>query len=249
MKTPAKKKSSSGAGDGLTPLMRQFYAVKSQHPDKILFFRMGDFYEMFGEDAVKAAPILGITLTRRGQAGSADLPLAGVPHHSAEKYLARLLAAGKKVVIVEQVEDPKTAKAVVKREVVEILTPGSATLEALESPTTPMYLASVRPGENGRAGLAYLDLSTAEFRLFEAESVDVAEKLATLAPREALTPENAERERVEPLLERLGPGASVSRVDAYHFDIPTGAELLRRFFNVTSLEGFGVDENSGAVGA
>ena len=143
----------------ITPLMQQYNAVKAEYPDKIIFFRMGDFYEMFGDDAIKAAPILNITLTSRG--GPDKLPLAGVPYHAAEKYLARLLKAGEKVVIVEQVEDPKTARGVVKREVVEILTPGSASLEELESPTQATYLAALAPGDNGRAGLAYLYLSTA----------------------------------------------------------------------------------------
>ena len=123
MKKPAEKSSR------LTPLMRQYYAVKEKHPDKILFFRMGDFYEMFGDDAVKAAPILGIALTSRAHGNSENIPLAGVPHHSAEKYLAKLLDSGEKVVVVEQVEDPKTAKGIVKREIVEILTPGTATVD------------------------------------------------------------------------------------------------------------------------
>ncbi|MEE8575828.1 MAG: DNA mismatch repair protein MutS, partial [candidate division Zixibacteria bacterium] len=99
--------SESGPSSSLTPLMRQFYAIKAQHPDKILFFRMGDFYEMFGEDAEKAAPVLGIALTSRSHGASERIPLAGVPHHAAERYLTKLLKSGLKVVIVEQVEDPK----------------------------------------------------------------------------------------------------------------------------------------------
>ncbi|UCD95488.1 MAG: DNA mismatch repair protein MutS, partial [Candidatus Zixiibacteriota bacterium] len=108
-------KSSSKSGGSMTPLMRQYNRIKAQYPDKILFFRMGDFYEMFGDDAVKAAPILNIALTSRGHLNGERIPLAGVPHHSADKYLARLLAAGEKVVIVEQTEDPRQARGVVKR--------------------------------------------------------------------------------------------------------------------------------------
>ncbi len=115
----------------MTPLMRQYHAIKEQHPDKILFFRMGDFYEMFGDDAVKAAPILSIVLTSRSHGESERIPPAGVPYHAADKYLARLLAAGEKVVVVEQVEDPREARGIVKREIVEILTPGTATVEAV----------------------------------------------------------------------------------------------------------------------
>ena len=125
-----------------TPLMRQFYAVKKQHPDKILFFRMGDFYEMFGDDAVKAAPILGINLTSRSHGPSERIPLAGVPYHAADRYLAKLLAAGEKVVVVEQVEDPRQAKGLVKREVVEILTPGTATIDD-NSSARPLFLAAI----------------------------------------------------------------------------------------------------------
>ena len=155
--TPAGKKSS------LTPLMRQFHAVKQQHPDKILFFRMGDFYEMFGDDAIKAAPILGISLTSRSHGEAERIPLAGVPHHSAEKYLARLLAAGEKVVIVEQVEDPKTAKGLVKRDIVEILTPGTATVEGIDTGDRLPSLAAIVEAKKGYLGLAVLELSTGVF--------------------------------------------------------------------------------------
>lgn len=236
-------------GVKLTPLLRQFYDIKAQHPGKILFFRMGDFYEMFGDDAVKAAPILGIALTRRGQAGSEDLPLCGVPYHAAEKYLVRLLAAGEKVVVVEQVEDPKTAKGVVKRDVVEILTPGAAALPELEAPNRPTYLASINPGSAGRAGLAYLDLSTAEFRLIEDDLAAIVQRLETLEPKEALAPEGVPIEQIDSALRALPGAPSISYTDGYHFDTEHAATQLRRFLNVRSLEGFGIDESSAAVGA
>ena len=144
----------------LTPLMRQYHAIKNQHPDKILFFRMGDFYEMFGEDAVKAAPILGIALTSRSQGAAEKVPLAGVPYHSADRYLARLLARGEKVVVVEQTEDPRTAKGLVKREIVEIITPGIATLQSVDDATAPSSLAALHTGSSKHMGIATLDLST-----------------------------------------------------------------------------------------
>ncbi|MFQ5608524.1 MAG: DNA mismatch repair protein MutS, partial [Candidatus Zixiibacteriota bacterium] len=243
------KKAPKKPSDRLTPLLRQYYSVKAKHPDKIVFFRMGDFFEMFGDDAIKAAPILGVALTRRGQAGSEDLPLCGVPHHAADKYLAKLLSAGEKVALVEQVEDPKTAKGVVKREVVEILTPGSATLDSLEESSVVSYLAAVRPGENGLVGLSYLELSTAEFRVYEAEASDIAEKLGALNPREVIVPEGVSEKSLEQVLSGTGQRTVVSRIDGYHFDIDGGAEALRRFFKVTSLEGFGVSEQSMSIGA
>ncbi|MBD3332031.1 DNA mismatch repair protein MutS, partial [candidate division GN15 bacterium] len=126
-----------------TPLMRQFFAIKQKHPDKILFFRMGDFYEMFGDDAVKAAPILNVALTSRSHGEKERIPLAGVPHHSADRYLARLLKAGHKVVVVEQTEDPKQAKGIVKRDIVEILTPGTSTVDDDSSDQTIRWLAAV----------------------------------------------------------------------------------------------------------
>lgn len=227
--------------------MQQYNAVKAEYPDKIIFFRMGDFYEMFGDDAIKAAPILNITLTSRG--GPDKLPLAGVPYHAAEKYLARLLKAGEKVVIVEQVEDPRTARGVVKREVVEILTPGSASLEELESPTQATYLAALAPGDNGRAGLAYLDLSTAEFRLIDDDTHRIADRLLTLSPREALIPEDTPEEKIRALLGEVSRNMTISSTDRFHFDPRAGAEQMRKFFNVTSLEGFGVADTDLSVGA
>ncbi|MCP4705547.1 MAG: DNA mismatch repair protein MutS, partial [candidate division Zixibacteria bacterium] len=154
-------------GDGLTPLMRQFNQFKTKYPDKILFFRMGDFYEMFGDDAVKAAPILNIALTSRGNINGKKIPLAGVPHHSAEKYLTKLINAGEKVVVVEQVEDPKLAKGIVKRDVVEIITPGTSTIEGTLDDTTQYYLASLHINKKSIIGLAYIDLSTGRFNLDE----------------------------------------------------------------------------------
>ncbi|MBN4076617.1 hypothetical protein JYT16_02745, partial [Gemmatimonas aurantiaca] len=236
-------------GVKLTPLLRQYYDIKSRYPGKILFFRMGDFYEMFGDDAIKTAPILGITLTRRGQAGSADLPLCGVPYHSAEKYLAKLVAAGLKVAVVEQIEDPKTAIGVVKRDVVEILTPGSAGLPELEKANRPTYLAALHPGDNGRAGLAYLDLSTAEFRLVEDDIASISQRLETLEPKEAIAPQGQSSENIKKLLSSLTSAPVISYTDDYHFDTKTGAKELQKFLNVRSLEGFGVDESSLAVGA
>src|SRR5262245_21167830 len=128
--------------ENLTPLLKQYYQIKNRFPDKILFFRMGDFYEMFGEDAERAAPVLGIALTSRAHGKSEKVPLAGVPYHQAEKYLAKLLDAGFKVVICEQTEDPKKAKGLVRREAVEIVTPGTSLYERADKGTAN-FLAGV----------------------------------------------------------------------------------------------------------
>ncbi|RKX22966.1 MAG: DNA mismatch repair protein MutS, partial [Candidatus Zixiibacteriota bacterium] len=170
----------------LTPLMKQFYDIKEQHPDKILFFRMGDFYEMFGDDAIKAAPILGIALTSRSHGNSERIPLAGVPYHASDKYLAKLLNHGEKVVVVEQTEDPKTVKGLVKREIVEILTPGTATIDSPEIDNNQLCLASVykNKNKNNKIGMAALDISTGSFIVDEGDLNEISERLKVMEPSE-----------------------------------------------------------------
>lgn len=220
--------------------MRQFDAVKKQHPDKILFFRMGDFYEMFGEDAVKAAPILGITLTSRSHGEKERIPLAGVPYHSADRYLAKLLAAGKKVVIVEQVEDPKLAKGLVKREVVEILTPGTATLG--ESESVPSTLAAVYSGNGaGSMGIASLDMSTGTFLVDEGPAAEMIERLRVLEPSEVIFPEGMGRDKAESILTGA-PGVSFSEFGDWNFDLATAERELGEQFGIATLDGFGLGE-------
>ncbi|MCX6834168.1 MAG: DNA mismatch repair protein MutS, partial [candidate division Zixibacteria bacterium] len=149
--------------DGFSPFMRQYHTIKEKHPDKIIFFRMGDFYEMFGDDAVLAAPILGIALTSRSHGKGDRTPLAGVPYHSVDRYLNRLLSSGHKVVVVEQVEDPKTARGLVKREIVEILTPGTATVDSADPASREPSLAAVCSDNGKSLGLALLDINTGAF--------------------------------------------------------------------------------------
>jgi len=236
-------------GNSLTPLMRQYHAIKEQHPDKILFFRMGDFYEMFGDDAVKAAPILSIALTSRAHGESERVPLAGVPYHSADKYLARLLAAGEKVVVVEQVEDPKQAKGIVKREIVEILTPGTATVESAENVASSPCLAAVYPDGKAGMGLAALDLTTGSFVVDEGPIEDIVERLKVLEPAEVLCPANIE---LKELAERLGFADGQARLTPFgewNFDTASADRDLNQHFGTTTLEGFGVVDSRRAVGA
>ncbi len=174
-----------------TPLMRQFLQVKAEHPTGILFFRMGDFYEMFFEDAVIAAKALDLTLTSRDKGKPDAVPMCGLPHHASRGYIARLTEQGFKVVICEQVEDPKTAKGLVKRDVVQIVTPGVVVDDEVLDPKSARYLASVVPQSRGpRWGLAYVDVSTGEFRATELDSLaELAAELTRVAPREILVSE------------------------------------------------------------
>jgi DNA mismatch repair protein MutS len=223
--------------------MRQYYAVKEKHPDKILFFRMGDFYEMFGDDAVKAAPILGIALTSRSHGGPERLPLAGVPYHSADKYLARLLEHGEKVVVVEQVEDPRSAKGLVKREIVEILTPGTATVDGIEEKQRPVWLS---------LGLAALDLSVGAFMIDEGPEDEIAERLKVLEPSEILLPSASDGQADHAVAEALGlsnGAAQLTAFEPWNFDYRTAARELNEHFGTTTLDGFGVAGNRLAVAA
>lgn len=235
--------------DGPSPLMRQYYAVKEQHPDKILFFRMGDFYEMFGDDAVKAAPILGIALTSRSSEGEERIPLAGVPYHAAEKYLARLVEAGEKVVIVEQVEDPKTAKGIVKREIVEIITPGTATLDTPRMQSRPSYLAAVYAKNERTLGLAALDLSTGDFMVDEGDAGDVIERLRVIDPTEIIYPADQDRDHLARRLCLANGATLLTAFEEFNFDARTAERELNDHFGTTTLDGFGVARKRLAVTA
>src|SRR2546421_2157616 len=173
-----------------TPLMRQYAAIKKQHPTALLFFRLGDFYELFFEDAVIAARELQITLTSRNKEKDTAIPMCGVPYHSVENYLSKLLRKGFKVAICEQMEDPRFAKKLVRREVTRVLTPGTALDGSISSEENNFLAAMARA--SGAVGLAALDLSTGEFRAteFRGESAErrILEELQQLRPREVLYP-------------------------------------------------------------
>jgi len=232
-------KSSSRRGDQMTPLMQQYNKIKAQYPDKILFFRMGDFYEMFGDDAVKAAPILDIALTSRGHVNGQKIPLAGVPHHSSEKYLARLLEAGEKVVIVEQVEDPKLARGVVKRDVVEILTPGTAVIDGVTEDAGHTYLASLYIDSSNKIGLSYVDLSTGKFFVEEGDREKILERIRILSPREIIYPRSFEKDRLLDLVKN-SPERILTPFEEWNFDYNTALRELLDFFKVGTLDGFGI---------
>lgn len=258
-------------GGGETPLMTQYREIKARHPDAILFFRMGDFYEMFYEDAEIAARVLGLTLTSRNNGGAAEVPLAGIPVKAANEYLRRFVAQGFRVAICEQVEDPKLAKGIVKREVIETITPGAAFSDDLLDSARNNFLCAVvlraavpangaagagstGPGDEAlQVGIAAADLSTGEFRLVTTTRADADAVLARLAPREVVVPaaESGADAALEALLRPLQ--ALVTPRAAWEFDYERAADALVQQFAVASLEGFGIAAGDapalGAAGA
>lgn len=233
------------AGD-LTPMMRQYMEVKRAYPDCLLMFRLGDFYELFFEDAREAASILQITLTSRENKGQ-RIPMCGIPHHASINYISRLIAAGRRVVVCDQVEDPRKAKGLVKRAVTRVFTPGTLLEDEMLSPRANNYLLALAPGRDGRVGLAYADVSTGEFRACELAAVEEAlAEVERIAPREILLPDGADE-----LAERLASGesATLTRRDGYLFSPEVARERLLARFGVATLDGFGCEGMPQAVGA
>src|SRR5918912_199831 len=177
------------SSEASTPLMRQYNSIKQQVPNTLLMFRLGDFYELFYEDAVTAARELEITLTARNKEKGAAIPMCGVPYHSAEGYIARLIQKGYRVAICDQMEDPAVAKKLVKRELTRIVTPGTAMDAGLVRSRENNYLAAVAKAD-GRSAVAHVDLSTGEFRVTEMAPAEVAAALEALGAREALFPDD-----------------------------------------------------------
>ena len=181
-----------------TPMMQQYLRIKAEHPDALLFYRMGDFYELFYDDARRAARLIDITLTARGQSAGEPIPMAGVPYHSVDTYLARLVRKGESVAICEQIGDPAKSKGPVERQVVRVVTPGTVTDDALLEQRRETLLAAVvrRPGKEGVSfGLAWLDLAAGRFTVLEADGEPaLAAELERLKPAELLIPEDQSRE-------------------------------------------------------
>ncbi|MGH9712271.1 MAG: DNA mismatch repair protein MutS [Candidatus Acidiferrales bacterium] len=253
-----------------TPLMQQYHAVKKQHPGALLLFRLGDFFELFYDDAVVASRILQITLTARNKEKGQAVPMCGVPYHAAENYIARLIRAGHKVAICEQMEEPGPGKKLVRREVIRVLTPGTASgtglisarennfLAAVARSTGAMAAATVGGKSTGRSaelmiGLAYVDLSTGEFRATEF-SGDKAEarlrdEIGILRPKEILLPRPATLFPVTVPVELNGFGAVETRLDDWIFESHHATRLLEEQFRVAGLEGFGLIGHAQATAA
>lgn len=227
-----------------TPLMKQYLAIKARYPDALLLFRVGDFYETFGEDAVTASKVLGIVLTKRANGAASHVELAGFPHHSIDSYLPKLVRAGYRVAVCDQLEDPKLTKKIVKRGITELVTPGVAYNDQLLSNSENNFLCSICfKGES--AGVAFLDISTGTFRVASG-SLEYAELLlASLAPKEVLV-ERSFRKGFE---ERFGRDYYITPMDEWAFVQDAAYEKLREHFGTTSLKGFGVEEIPLAVTA
>lgn len=228
-----------------TPMMEQYRRIRSSvDPDTFLFFRLGDFYEMFFDDAKEASQLLDIALTKRQ-----GVPMCGVPYHSAEQYIAKLIRAGRKVAICEQMEDPAQARGIVKREITRIITPGTILEENVLDSRSHNYLAGVHEDE-GRYGLALLDLSTGAFWIEESDNVNVLrENMARYAPSECLVAEGRKDDPKWVELFQAMPSLMVSKHDDWCFDYEAARDVLLAHFGVVSLAGFGCDGMRAAVGA
>ena len=219
-----------------TPLMQQHRAIKQKYPDAILLFRVGDFYETFGEDAVIASKVLGITLTKRNNGAASSSELAGFPYHSLDTYLHKLVKAGHRVAICDQLEDPKTVKGIVKRGVTDMLTPGIATNDKLLEHKQNNFLAALFV-ENEQGGIAFLDITTGEFLIAEGNLEYLDKLLQSLQPAEILYPKNYQNA----FKDQFGAGFYTYGLDSWIFDEAFGTELLLKQFQTQSLKGFGIE--------
>ncbi|NLX59030.1 MAG: DNA mismatch repair protein MutS [Phycisphaerae bacterium] len=223
-----------------TPAMQQYKQMKARYPETILFFRMGDFYEMFYDDARVASKVLGLALTTRSKDSGNPIPLAGIPYHAVDSYLAKMIRAGHRVAICEQIEDPKQAKGVVRRDVVRVVTPGTLTDESMLDDREANYLAAVCP-DGPRAGVAWVDLSTGKFWCHDTTAAGACDEMARLGPAECLLPEQiVEHDAATTARLRTAAASPVVKRPDYLFDPDDAQRRLREHFAVASLDGFGV---------
>ena len=225
-----------------TPLMKQYYNIKSKHPDAILLFRVGDFYETFGEDAIKASEILGITLTRRANGSASFVELAGFPYHALDIYLPRLVRAGQRVAICEQLEDPKLTKKIVKRGIIELVTPGVSLNENVLNHKENNFLAAVHIDKK-IAGLALLDISTGEFLVTEGSIEYIDQMLNNFQPKEVLY----EKIKKEIFTDAFGQKFYTNKLDDWIFTTEAANDRLLKQFETSSLKGFGVQNLTYAI--
>ena len=219
-----------------TPLMQQHRAIKQKYPDALLLFRVGDFYETFGEDAIHASRILGITLTKRNNGAASSSELAGFPHHALDTYLHKLVKAGFRVAICDQLEDPKLAKGIVKRGVTEMVTPGTAIQDKLLEHRSNNFLAALHYGEDVQ-GIAFLDISTGEFFTTEGGTEYIDQLLQTLRPAEVIFPRNYQKI----FKENYGDSFYTYSLESWVFDEAYAREILLKHFQTHSLKGFGIE--------
>jgi DNA mismatch repair protein MutS len=226
-----------------TPMMRQYLDVKERYPDYLLLFRVGDFYETFYDDALSVSSALNIVLTRRSNGSSAEVPMAGFPHHASEGYIAKLVMKGFKLAVCDQVEDPAAAKGIVRREITDIVTPGITYSDKILDDRHNNYLCAVAPVKKGRehlAGVAYVDVTTAEFRITELPLSELKDFLQSLRPSEILI-SSRDRELRESLAKTLFSGALFTVLDEWMFTPEQAARVLDAHFRTHSLKGFGIE--------
>ncbi len=239
MATKAKKKK----GGKETPLMKQYNSIKQKNPDTLLLFRLGDFFETFGDDAVTASKVCGLTLTKRNNGSAGEMPLAGFPHHQLDNYLPRLVRAGHRVAVCEQVEDPKQAKGIVKRDVVEVVTPGVVMNEKLLDANTNNYVVAVFKGSgkySSTVGAAFADVSTGVFETAEMHESMLPGWMDTLVPSEILVSRD-QRHLVEALPCVVDAQTPITRLETWLFGEDYGVEQLCGLYGVSSVKGFGVE--------
>ncbi len=235
-----------------TPVMQQYARAKREHPDCLVFFRLGDFYELFYEDAKEASRLLGLTLTTRTK--DPPIPMAGVPVRSMDLYLRKLLRTGRRVAVCEQMQDPAEARGIVDREVVRVVTPGTLTEDAVLEARENNYLAAAAPGRAGAAGIAWVDLSTGEFLVEEVPREGLADALARVDPSECLVPDAAGAAEAAAAgtfrdAVRAAVRGAVTPLPDWAFEVSTAARALREHFGVADLRGFGVDGEGPSLGA
>lgn len=220
----------------VTPLMKQYNSIKAKYPGALLLFRVGDFYETFGEDAVTAARILGIVLTKRGNGSESETELAGFPHHSLETYLPKLVRAGQRVAICDQLEDPKQAKKIVKRGVTELVTPGVSYNDNILEQKSNNYLASIYLNKN-QIGVSFLDISTGEFLVAQGDAAYVDKLLQSFKPNEVILP----KKQHSNFIEKFGQHYYTYTLDDWPYTGDYATETLLRHFEVKSMKGYGID--------
>ncbi|WP_343556682.1 DNA mismatch repair protein MutS [Sphingobacterium sp.] len=226
----------------VTPLMQQYNAIKIKYPGALLLFRVGDFYETFGEDAIKAAQILGIVLTKRGNGSESETALAGFPHHSLETYLPKLVRAGQRVAICDQLEDPKTTKTIVKRGVTELVTPGVSYNDNIVQQKSNNYLASIFI-EKERIGISFLDISTGEFLVAQGSVAYIDKLLQGFKPTEIILSKKQSKE----FIEQFGAQYYTYFLDEWPYTGDYATETLLKHFEVSSMKGFGVDRMTAGI--
>ncbi len=223
----------------VTPLMAQYERIKREHPDTILLFRVGDFFETFSEDAKTASKVLGITLTKRSNGAAGNVPLAGFPHHAIDTYLPKLVRAGFRVAVCEQIEDPKLAKGIVKRDVTEVVTPGVAFSDKLLDHKKNNYLAAIFM-QSEIAGISFSDISTGEFFAYEVHEKDLIHQFGLISPSEIIISKR-QKGILEPLIEKYLPNVRITKIDDWLFNHEFAEDLLLNHFKTKTLKGFGVE--------